>query len=384
MRSPLQALVLLLLSLGAFAPGALAQSQRLSGVAQTDDGRQLALRASMTTLPPGRSVTLEIEVLGEGRHSFSGHRREGQIELWGGTNTGIVGSIGPNTGQLFHDLDLTDLGPTLAGVWKTRTAQGERQAWIVLGKAPSRASGGISRAVGPGAPNRDADVRWVQRRLNALGFTWVAVDGDYGPQVGRALRAFEAMVRGRQNVSRYGGRVDVRGFLDHWLHANNAPRWGLTPKRGTGFYSLERIDQTGDDHDWGTSWMSEVLVFAGQRYQRDHRSKHPRAMPILANDVSRDRCRDTPDHSGHETGLALDVTLPRTDGKRTGAFYTWKTYDRAATEAILRAFRAHPRVEKIFFQDPVLIRKRLCVSRPKHGDHLHVQLKPPARQGSRP
>jgi putative peptidoglycan binding protein len=378
-----RSLLLLSLVLLALCPLANAQSERLSGVAQTDDGRQLALRASLT-FQPGQSVILQIEVQGEGRHEFAGNLRDGKLELWGGTNTGIVGAIGPNSGQLFHDLDLTALGLAYSGVWKTRTAQGERQAWITLAKAAPRATGGIRRAVGPGAPNTDADVRWVQRRLRQLGFSWVDVDGDYGPQVGRALRAFQAMVRGRENVSSRGGWVSVRGNLDHWLHADNAPRWGLTPSRGTGFYSIERLDQRSDDHDYGTSWLSEVLVFAGQRYQRDHRSKRPSAMPILANDVSRDRCRDTPDHEGHETGLSLDVGLPRTDGKRSGTFYTWKTYDRPATEAMLRAFLAHPRVAKIYFQDPVLIRKKLCVSRPRHGDHLHIQLKPPARQGSRP
>lgn len=378
----MRSLVLSSLVLLAFALPSHAQSERLSGVAQTDDGRQLAIRASLTLLPS--SVTLEIEVQGEGRHDFAGMRREGRLDLWGGTNTGIVGAIGPNSGQLFHDLDLVDLGPAYSGVWKTRTAQGERQAWIVLAKGAPRASGGIRRAVGPGAPNTDADVRWVQQRLRQLGFSWVAVDGDFGPQVGRALRAFQSMVQGKQNVSSRGGRVEPRGYLDNWLHAANAPRWGLTPRRGTGFYSLERIDQTSDDHDYGTSWMSEVLVFAGQRYQRDYRATRPRAMPILANDVSRNRCANTPDHEGHETGLALDVGLPRTDGLRSGAYYTWKVYDRAATEAMLRAFRAHPRVETIYFQDPVLVRKKLCVSRPRHGDHLHVQLKAPPRQGNRP
>lgn len=378
MRSLLSSLILLAL----VAPALQAQSQRLTGVAQTDDGRQLPLRGSLVEL--SGSANLEIEVLGEGRHQFSGNRTQNRLELWGRTTAGIVGSIGPATGQMFHDLNLADLGGTYAGTWQTQTSTGKRNAWIVLSKSPSRAVGGIRRAVGPGAANTDADVRWVQTRLRQLGFSWVGIDGDYGPQVGRALRAFEAMVRSKQNVRTRGGRVDVRGFLDHWLHADNAPRWGLTPRQGTGFYSVERIDQKSDDHDWGTNWVSEVLVFAGQRYERDYRSKHANAMPILANDVSRDRCRNTPDHEGHETGLALDLGLPRTDGSKQGAYYTWKVYDRAATEAILRAFRAHPRVESIYFQDPILVRKKLCVSRPSHGDHLHVQLKAPPRQGRRP
>lgn len=231
----------------------------------------------------------------------------------------------------------------------------------------------LQRSVGEGAHNDPDEVRQVKRRLVELGFDWIDDSPDgLDPAFLQALRLFQAITQGHQRVQGAGvdGRVDPSGHTLAWLQARNAPQWRLLPNRGEGFINVERQD-TRDDHDYGTSWLDDVIAAAGRHYQQRWRAQHPQAAPIQINDASRPCGGDTPDHGGHETGLDVDLRLPRDP---SGAF------DLAAMRAALRAFRAQPLVTLIYFNNPTLIAEGLCAHLQGHDDHAHVHTSPPPRE----
>ncbi|HEY5138263.1 MAG TPA: hypothetical protein VIJ25_02955, partial [Methylococcales bacterium] len=74
---------------------------------------------------------------------------------------------------------------------------------------------------------------------------------------------------------------------------------------------------------------------------------------------------------------SADMRLPRKDGKSGGITFSDTQYDQVATIAMLEAFRAQPLFKRILFNDPDLIKKRLCQKAPGHDNHFHFEIKPP-------
>lgn len=237
-------------------------------------------------------------------------------------------------------------------------------------------------SVGDGGQNNETDVQAVQNQLVALGFGWVVVDGAIGPQTIGTIKLFQAITRGNQKASGAGvdGRVDVDGFTHKWLNAANAPRWQkmLAGSRQEGFENFELTDPK-DDHEFGTDWLNKVIQDAGANYRDNHLNTHPGKALITVNDASKPRGGDTPDHSGHETGLCCDLRLPKTDGKAGGITWQSAQYDRDAMRAILQAFKAQALVDKILFNDTALIAENLCVAHSGHDNHVHIEIQLPER-----
>jgi hypothetical protein len=251
--------------------------------------------------------------------------------------------------------------------------------------APPVVSLPLRGSVGSGGANRPDDVRLVKRRLIALGFTWLSDDASINAATISAIRLFQAIKAGFQRIGGTGvdGLIDVGGNTHRWLEASNAPRWRLMLAGGSpddGFRNTEVLDQTGDDHDWGTDWLADTTAWAGGTYRRDHLSAHPEAALITINDASKPRGGLTPDHRGHQTGMCCDLRLPRTDGTAPGnTTFRNQRYDGAAMGAMLRAFRTQPLLSRIFFNDPRLIAEGLCTARAGHDDHAHVEITAPGR-----
>jgi len=235
----------------------------------------------------------------------------------------------------------------------------------------------LQYSVGPGGENHPMDVAKVAMRLQALGF----LDGPRSQLDGtltQRLRLFESAVQGSRRVTGRG-LVSPGGALHQWLMADNAPKWELMPAGGPGFDNYEWKDQS-DDHDYGTSWASEVIRAAGQHYEQSYRGRNPSAALMEINDVSRPGGGDTGDHEGHETGLDIDVRVPRRDG-RSGTTISVGDYDRSAARAMIQAFRAQGAlVRRVLFNDRQLIAEGLCQASSGHDNHFHVDVQPPGMQ----
>ncbi len=245
-------------------------------------------------------------------------------------------------------------------------------------KHPGAKKLALSASVGSGGSNRSNDVKLVRARLVALGYDFAA--GNSINNLIQAIQLFQAAISGSTTL-RGDGRVDVGGRTQGFLEIANAPRWMRMPGQGVGFYNVEVLDQPGDSHDYGIDWISNVIRAAGIHYELAYRKNRSSIAPIAINDVSLPRGGRTPDHSGHQSGNAGDVVLPRKGGTFGGTRWTNSNYDRNATEAILRAFRAQPWVNKntLYFNDPALISKGLCRRAGGHDDHIHFEINVPPR-----
>ncbi|MCW5313470.1 muramidase (flagellum-specific) [Nostoc sp. KVJ3] len=239
----------------------------------------------------------------------------------------------------------------------------------------------LGGSVGIGGVNKADDVKAIKARLYELGYKWVgdpnSADRDRG--LFDAIKLFQSIIAGRSTVNG-DGRVDVGEITHRWLQAANAPRWELMPKSdpNNGFVNGE-LEDTQDNHDFGTHWLADIIKIIAQDYQNSYRSTHPQAALFAINDVSLPHGGDTPDHQGHETGMMCDIYLPQKNGNFGGIVWWSSEYDREAARAILKSISKQKLVRAIFFNDQQLIQEGLCVSLSGHDNHIHFEINPPVR-----
>lgn len=98
---------------------------------------------------------------------------------------------------------------------------------------------------------------------------------------------------------------------------------------------------------------------------------------VAVGDVSLEHPGDIPGHVSHERGLDVDVRPLRkaNDQCTWGSRWSYTTYDRAATRAMIKKFRALApgHIKLIYFNDPVLIREGLTTWYSGHDNHVHVR-----------
>jgi Mannosyl-glycoprotein endo-beta-N-acetylglucosaminidase len=238
----------------------------------------------------------------------------------------------------------------------------------------------LQGSVGKGGVNRVQDVQVIKQRLHTLGYDWID-PGKTTVDTGTiaAIRLFQSIISGRSTVAG-DGRIDVGAFTHQWLQASNAPRWQFMPKSDSaiGFVNHER-NQTNDDHDFGTSWLAETILDIAKAYQTIYRNTNPSAAPFAINDVSQPHGGDTPDHSGHETGLMCDVLLPKKGGTFGGIYWWSPEYDREAMRALLKVIHSHKLVRAVFFNDSKLIAEGFCTFATGHDHHVHFEIDPPVK-----
>lgn len=94
----------------------------------------------------------------------------------------------------------------------------------------------------------------------------------------------------------------------------------------------------------------------------------------------------TPEHSGHETGLDVDIRLPRNNGTAGGITIASSNYDQATARAICEAFSSLPdtEVSNIYFNDNAMNNNAQAGNRiprvtqsPGHHNHIHVDVESP-------
>ena len=234
----------------------------------------------------------------------------------------------------------------------------------------------LSASVGLRGTNHTNDVKLVRDRLVALGYNFIK-NNSINDLI-QAIQLFQSIISGSTTV-RGDGRVDVGGKTQQFLEAANAPKWMRMPGQGVGFYNVEVLDQPGDNHDYGIDWISNVIRAAGIHYELAYRKNRSDIAPMAINDVSLPQGGRTPDHAGHQSGNAGDIVLPRKGGRFGGTRWSNSNYDRAATEAILKALRAQPWVDKrtMYFNEPALISQGLCRRAGGHDDHIHFEINIP-------
>ena len=221
----------------------------------------------------------------------------------------------------------------------------------------------------------------VKARLIALGFDWLQPGGGVDDETIRTVRLFQSIKDGAQKLGG-DGRVDRGGATQGWLEAANAPRWGRMPagRPEDGFHNTEVVDQTDDEHDFGTDWMAETIRAAAAAYKQAHLAGRGGAALLTVNDVSLPRGGRTTDHAGHQTGLSCDLRLPRGDGTAPGGTRVGDdNYDRTAMRAMLAALQAQPLFSRTFLNDAVLVSEGLCFEARRHEDHAHVEIAAPER-----
>ncbi|MEA2520097.1 MAG: hypothetical protein QOF49_2177 [Chloroflexota bacterium] len=98
---------------------------------------------------------------------------------------------------------------------------------------------------------------------------------------------------------------------------------------------------------------------------------------IAVGDISFEHPGDIPGHATHERGLDIDIRPLRkaNDQCTWGTRWSYSTYDRAETRAMIKKFRtvATGHIKVIYFNDPVLIGEGLTTWYPGHDDHVHVR-----------
>lgn len=239
----------------------------------------------------------------------------------------------------------------------------------------------IKKSVGLGGVNNSADVKAVKARLIELGFNWLTADDIMGPTTVKAIKLFQAIKNGRNQVNIQGndGRVDPGGDTHKWLNADNAPRWMQMPpgSPAEGFHNHE-LTQTNDAHDFGTDWLANTVRGAGASYKDDYLSANPNAALLTVNDASLPQGGDTPMHATHESGLSIDIRLPMKNGQ-VGTEVGKANYDRKAMRAMILAFRKQTQASRVLLSDQVLVAEGLCMAAAGHHNHAHFEVKPPAR-----
>jgi hypothetical protein len=242
----------------------------------------------------------------------------------------------------------------------------------------------LQGSVGSNGKNNPNDVIVVKTRLMALGFDWLLPDDTKaGPLTIHTIKLFQAIKNSHNTVeiAHNDGLIEPRGETKQWLEASNAPHWKRMSRgsKAEGYLNDEVVDDS-DNHDFGTDWLEGVIKAVAADYRDGFLSAHPNAALLTVNDTSVPRGGNTPDHVGHEAGLACDLKLPRTDGEAGGVVVGASLYDRAAARAILLAFHRQKLFSRAFLNDNTLITEGLCQHLSGHDNHIHVEIKAPVRQ----
>lgn len=247
----------------------------------------------------------------------------------------------------------------------------------------------LSDSVGRNGKNIASDVDAVRKRLEALGYGVINFDKNMD-KLEQMIRFFQAVSGGFRNLneSNDDGRVDKDGNTLKWLNASNAPLWiplddgDKDASAGLGYYNFEKSDPSDGDFYYGTNWLVDIIKCAGKKYNDDYLAANPAKPVIWVNDLSlKDGTKK--DHTEHQTGLGVDIRLPKNDGSSGGITYNSTDYDRDTARAMIKAFRSCEGtkgigIKHVFFNDDVLIKEGICSYAKGHNDHIHVGIKSPS------
>jgi peptidoglycan hydrolase-like protein with peptidoglycan-binding domain len=240
---------------------------------------------------------------------------------------------------------------TDVAIKRFQTARGLLVTGIVNSTTWSRL-GRVLELGATGDAVRALQVELVEKRRAAI-----TIDGTFGASTRTAVLAFQAHM-GRPRT----GIVDTETWHALAWHYE-LPRFTTT--------SLCDYSVGNGPANWGTAEAIATLEAAGKAMVKAGYGR------VAVGDISLEHGGDIPLHESHARGLDVDVRPLRkaNDQCRWGTRWTSASYDRTATRALIKAFRAlTPRhIKLIYFNDPVLIREGLTRWYSGHDDHVHVR-----------
>lgn len=238
----------------------------------------------------------------------------------------------------------------------------------------------LTDSVGLNAKNHPHDVITLKERFVELGFDWITLNSSMDSETIDVIKLFQSIIRGRQSING-DGRVDVSGATYYWLNSDNAPRWlslddGSKTDKAIGYYNSTKNDD-GDDHYFGTNWLVDTIKLAGEEYYYNYLINNDSASVIFINEMAKPKGGQYKPHATHQTGLNVDIKLPKTDGSSGGINYNSALYDRNACRSMILSFGYCSLVKAVRFNDPDLIKEGICTFLTGHDNHLHIELTPP-------
>ncbi len=204
---------------------------------------------------------------------------------------------------------------------------------------------------------------------------------------GEAVSAVQALLREKRAAAvpldgAFGAstRSAVISFQQHAGLATTGAADAATWRSLVGHYELPRFSSaalcdysgSGGAASWGRAETVAVLEATGAAAVGAGLGR------VAVGDVSLEHGGVMPGHETHAVGLDADIRPMRdaNDQCSSGTRWTLSTYDRAATQAVIRAIRAAAagHVKLIYFNDPVLIREGLTTWYTGHENHLHLRI----------
>ena len=155
---------------------------------------------------------------------------------------------------------------------------------------------------------------------------------------------------------------------------NNALVNTPLPQSGPGFYSTVAAGRR-----FGQAAAIQVLQAIAKGWQQ----AHPQGPRIGIGDLSHQGGGPMSKHKSHQTGLDVDIRLPRNDGREAPSHIRDAAYSRALTQDLVNRILNNGilRVEYIFFNDRAVSGVN---SKTGHDNHLHVRFFPPSASAPAP
>jgi penicillin-insensitive murein DD-endopeptidase len=172
-----------------------------------------------------------------------------------------------------------------------------------------------------------------------------------------------------QPIPNNGTSAASNGLIQ--LAAAGAPSSGGKPGKlwqleagDEGYYSYEP-----KRNQYGHETTLNVIRDVGAKWAQTHPET-----PFGVGDISLEHGGTMKGHpSGHKMVLEVDIRLMRNDGKPAGTNWRNAEYSRALTQDLVNAFKSHPNVARIYFNDPKITGAEYLSN---HDHHLHVVIKP--------
>ncbi len=147
----------------------------------------------------------------------------------------------------------------------------------------------------------------------------------------------------------------------------------LLPKKGPGYYTYNpntQVYPNDPNRRYGTDRLVRDLAALTAWWN----VQHPKGPRLGIGDLSWRSGGRLDNHASHQSGVDVDIRLPRRDGVEGAA--NPGNYDREMTQEIVDWWLAHGDVEYIFYGPNLEItgNARVMVW-PNHDDHLHVRVR---------